>query len=671
MLYYFFLTGKNPSAGSLANFVSSFTSFGKNIDSIKKTTDFVLEMFQKILDFACRQVFGVPSPLLVNDDNNVIAAYVKDCQLLFDDSFLGKLSIDRANADRVYNLWSRGNDILTKLGDSKTIGSIRTRLTMVINEVAKLKTKFDGSKYNASGVRQVPLCTLIVGASDVGKSYLTNPLVSCFLALVLTDEEVEILKKDIAPFVYSRVNEHKYWDGYYGQFSVIFDDFGQLRDQVGMTENEYMDLIRTKNIFGYVLHMAGIESKGNNDFRSKAIFATTNLVHFSPESIVSTEALERRFDVVAHHIPPVKYCHDHTIDGPLLGRRLDQRKLPRGVDICTDAVEYHLYDLKTRSYTGVVMNFTEFVHHLAKLYRKGAGEFVDYKTGLGKLTSDFTQYRAQMDLSCLTFDQLMALPDQSGVTTPSTVYSQKERDDLEEIAHSISDDLFGYTLSYDAFVDRIREVFPESSEGIEIRPFESMKKFMLKIVCNVHLRAKFVSGKVLIVSQKLYDGFKSVCSTAFESITSFFKETWLQLSNYPTLRSILSLDNLYGLVFAYIVREAIKYAVRFIGETSYSFLMSMLRFLGLTQSSESQFESGTASRGAKHDQQSIKKIMSKYKANKVAMQPQVGIPRVDTTNVQIMSKVRLNQYEMIFANGTSRAGLVTFVRGRIAKLPIH
>lgn len=77
------------------------------------------------------------------------------------------------------------------------------------------------------GVRMEPLAINIRGPSGIGKSRLTIPFLFELMAGVIDDEDLQRFTDDPDSFVYFRMPEQQFWDGYDPrQFAVVIDDFG-------------------------------------------------------------------------------------------------------------------------------------------------------------------------------------------------------------------------------------------------------------------------------------------------------------------------------------------------------------------------------------------------------------------------------------------------------------
>lgn len=379
-LFFFATTGMKKTGMPFVMAMSAlprFTDTGKTIIALVSTT------VESVINQVRRHVLGLDSISLFDESSVDIKQFMDDCRDVADQRFHGKMQLSVANAEKVNRIWTFGNTLMAKLNPrEKTTIELRARIREQLNVLGKIRNEFQQSSVFADSTRQVPTCVMIRGPSGVGKSTITMPLVEEVLAHVVDETELEMLEKHPDSYIYTRMPEQKFWDAYRGQPICAFDDFGQLKDVAGGGENEFSELIRAGNIFGYPLHMADLEAKGAVHFSSKMILATTNLQRIVPNSIVEPEAVRRRFDLVVDQVPKIAYCLPGTTNGDIWTRRLDRSKCAKGLD--KDAVEFHVVDLKQKEaaegvLTGEVLSYQELLSKLILTYRRHASQHVDFK----------------------------------------------------------------------------------------------------------------------------------------------------------------------------------------------------------------------------------------------------------------------------------------------------
>lgn len=177
--------------------------------------------------------------------------------------------------------------------------TIMTFMDKYAGLVSTLMSKTSDSTAGQTESRQKPVVTFLRGGTGVGKSellYFMGTDVLVHLKAVTPDMTDEELKRKINSCMYPRYIENEYWDSYSEQPICLYDDFGQVTDSPQNPNLEFMELIRSANRFPYALHMADISSKNNTFFKSKFIFATTNLPSIDPRSVVDPAAVRSRID---------------------------------------------------------------------------------------------------------------------------------------------------------------------------------------------------------------------------------------------------------------------------------------------------------------------------------------------------------------------------------------
>jgi len=393
------IVGHAPTGAKTKSLFKEIGSFSKFLDGSKTVSRLVLNLLQAMTNAIRTNLLDSSSIVLIESDVHEVKTFVADCMKVADETHAGKFALNVPNGDLVHKIWVRGNSLISKYSHRDNL-SLRMQVQTHMQYIAKIKAKFEQANILSLGTRQVPLCVLIRGPSGVGKSLSTVPLVVATLSGLLPDSEMEDFERNYESFIYGRQPEHVYWDGYRGQFVCAFDDFGQMKDVAGQGENEFSEFIRAGNIFGFILHMADIESKGGVAFKSKMCLCTTNLRDIAPNSIVEPEAVKRRFDLVVDQVPPAEFCReDFLLSGDLWSRRLDITKCEPGFD--ERACEYHVFDFKLNNgrggYTGEVYNFDQFVSKMSTTYRKHEGNFGAFKSSLEDVKNFYLSKRKKID----------------------------------------------------------------------------------------------------------------------------------------------------------------------------------------------------------------------------------------------------------------------------------
>lgn len=152
----------------------------------------------------------------------------------------------------------------------------------------------------ASGIRPEPVTILLSGKPGIGKSYLVNTLTKEIGQDSIPWKHTP--GETIANHIYVRNPNDKFFSGYKGQHTIVYDDLLQLRDGESKENPEIMEIMNTVGCNAYHLNMASLEDKENGYFRSEMLIATSNLESFGAsvlKSIVDPNAFKRRWSVHA------------------------------------------------------------------------------------------------------------------------------------------------------------------------------------------------------------------------------------------------------------------------------------------------------------------------------------------------------------------------------------
>jgi len=232
-----------------------------------------------------------------------------------------------SSVDRVKGLISFGEDILKKMPASGKYANLKMMTFSAIVDLKKIRDALLSSSFKFSGVRHEPATLLLRGEPGVFKSQAMQHVGNAVCARTLSPDDYARYMESPTATVYNRQFENVYWDGFTSDKKIIFfDDALQCKDVAGNPDNEVMNIIRAINIFENILHMAGMENKGNTHCRPDFVIANTNMMTYNIESIHAQAAFTRRWDIVVDVVPKREFSIDPTLDGPQ--RKFDYKKIP-------------------------------------------------------------------------------------------------------------------------------------------------------------------------------------------------------------------------------------------------------------------------------------------------------------------------------------------------------
>jgi hypothetical protein len=253
----------------------------------------------------------------------------------------------RGKIERVAQLWIRGNTLLRRHQSSmsrETVEAYKRVLVLAAKVGEQARSVFS----RTDGVRMVPQLLWFTGESQIGKTsmkyFLAAELLDCFdMADQVSDQ------------VYSRCPEQEFYDGYNGQYVVIYDDWGQMKDSSNNPNLEFFELIRSVSNFPHPLHMADISQKANSFFTSKAIICSTNDMNIKVESLTYPDAVWNRFTMAFD----VRIKKEYQLEMVANGKRiitLDKEKASADAPVIDgvkqsinlNVYEFYPFDAKSR-----------------------------------------------------------------------------------------------------------------------------------------------------------------------------------------------------------------------------------------------------------------------------------------------------------------------------------
>ena len=359
--------GVFANSGWQGKFNSCFkhlNSQSRVLNSIQDIISFVIDLIDKIYVYVRTDVMGYDYDRLFTKCHKDVGKWIDEIESFSRMYKRGLMKVDFVNSEMLYSLELKGIALSKEYRLAGNDG--RAHLDIIREGMAKIKelgAPFRKVAFTKNQIREKPFTVLLFGASGVGKSMVTIPLIDSVLCKVLSHTDLIRFCTNNMDFVYSRNYETKYWDGYNAQFVTVFDDFLQTYDGKENPDCEAMNIIRGSNAFPYLLHMANLEDKANTYFSSKIIVCTTNNKNLHSMVLREPEALKRRFDLYIGVYPKPEFCTnpDETI--------LSNRRLKKMESFSTDIYEFHLMGGKDRDQTIDILTYDELVDRMVFLYQ--------------------------------------------------------------------------------------------------------------------------------------------------------------------------------------------------------------------------------------------------------------------------------------------------------------
>lgn len=334
---------KDVSVNSLESVLKKVESFKKRCDGLEHVGQWIVDCIETCVNLVRVNVMGLCPISFATVKDQEAAKWLDRAMEILNLARDDKFPVTLENSEVLSNVIKCGKQIQARLAkmSGHDSNSGFAQLSKFLQYLEEVEGPFNRACCTMSGLRVRPTIVLITGAPGNGKTQVAMPMIASLGPQVLPSASVPEFTRDMMHFVYVRNAECGYWDGYAPhKLFMVIDDFMQARDVAGNADNEIMDIIRCGSAFPNMLHMADLSQKGNTMFRSQIILATSNLMDFKPNSISQPEALNRRFDFIAHTVPKAEFCTLETKDLGLELRRLDPSKVAGPCD--TGIYEFHL-----------------------------------------------------------------------------------------------------------------------------------------------------------------------------------------------------------------------------------------------------------------------------------------------------------------------------------------
>lgn len=649
-----FISGAKPTKElKLLSFVKDFSNCQKGLGAISKV---VINMVQKISDYVRQTFMDLPAIQLISSNYQVIDEYGatirKVCFLFHQHRF----PMNDANYSRLCDLEMAGVKLQMSLRRDPSTSGIIQELTEQLRNIRVLKLNFERSNYHYNGPRQEPVGVRFIGGPGVGKSVSLATLATELATQTLQDDDFKEYLHNPGTFIYNRCAENIYWDSYTSRHLVCtIDDFGQAKDIAGSPDNEFMNLLRAINVFEYNLHSAGMEEKGKLNFNCKFVAVSTNTPKIAPNSVISAEAIQRRFNFSYIVIPREEY--ELLVDGAdatcLMSKKMNKDALPvkmiRG-DHAPDLAGLKISDL------------TPACQWFVPVTPSGEPTGEAYKTFEEVVAEVMAQYhvnRARYELNRENHEDITrrSLTDKM---------SQDEIDDYKEMDSELEDD--GFVSYYDEM--------PEWADELM-----SMTPYLL----GVQARNEWLKGKSI---QYIYNYFILFCPDDKEreklrdQKDFFWPRTILRIQKHRPVSTMDKLEKALQKIPGYasvvnilkIVSKPCLVAFVAIGGGSVFFYLGKLFYRWWFGKEYPEPESHGHS-----DKMKTSLVKAKYIGNPAAMKAAISGPLApqmgaDKSGIDLSNSIMKSNLFRLFINENGEwesLNQILFVKGRIALLPYH
>jgi len=326
---YYKAAGKGLETKDFTKFLSSIKDISKIKDSLEFSADWILELVRLFLSWMKNQ-FNIDIDYEGMFKHPEAVSFAKDVDSLLKEFDEGA-AMDFENGKRIQEIMSRGRKLLIQLPNTKECQDGRAMVLSSMNFLKPVCASLERANIVGNGPRIEPFGLMLGGPPGAGKTTIATFMLIKIAAACLPKTSLPAYLRNHNDFVYNRITENVFFDGYHGQFITAFDDVGQNIDVAGQNDNAFMEVIRAINNNNYSLHMAHLEEKAGTNFVSRIVFATTNRRRFHNLACLYDEkAFTRRWKCKYWMLVKREYATAETQNLPKWIRKLDAKKVVKG-----------------------------------------------------------------------------------------------------------------------------------------------------------------------------------------------------------------------------------------------------------------------------------------------------------------------------------------------------
>lgn len=672
-----------PGKAKLKVFSQTISMLPRMADGLAAAMSSTMDLVSKCIDFLMNGASDVAGLDWLNKTVPIVDNWAEKVRSIAEEAHNGTLEVNSLNRDRLHTLEMEAAEISRKAYAGLEGYRVKSALSSYSMILRKIQGPFAHMSVEKSAFRQEPVGIMIRGAPGVGKTWLINHLIVELLGRTLPKEQLPAFSANYKDFVYNRTPESEYWEKYKGETICVIDDFGQVKDVIGQP-TEMMDIIRIVNNHPYNVHMADLESKGNVQFRSRFVIASTNQYSFKPESIVSCEAVLRRFHVTVDAVPKRKYCTEATRDSvDYAERRLDHSHpdlsdhgVARFNEDIYEFVEVLYPDLRKNpqlSVYGATRTFSEFIQMIVSKYALKTEVSDLYLSDVTTRISELVDMRAEIEpqgprkmrviaktqMKCsFQTDFMRRFCDH-----PSLLSMEKDKWSRPDI---IGLDYAQILRAIENFDIQCYENIVHGSMKVANIDIDSLCLFLRQVFDDFEYREAFCENLRSVrfdLDLSVFDKLK----VSFKEMVATFVAKAKELTNrYPlliTLSKIVGMISvgfgLYKMISCFNLRKDSE----FISEGDYKTKERTGKVATHRHPDPKQFVS---------ESYKVKERTGQIKAQKVRQSGFIAEAGGDQNNFEICrSMVRKSMYSLYFPESEIRAGVIFVISGRIALIPYH
>lgn len=248
--------------------------------------------------------------------------------------------------------------------------------------------------------RKAPFGLALVGGTAIGKSTITN-LVFAYYSFLRGVEH-------LPEMVFSHPSFTEFWDTFFGQDYILFDDVGAVHPQSKAMDNSLFDILQVANNAPYIVPMAQADAKGTRCVTAKMIVATSNQLDLGVRNLFATPtAILRRFNLFARMtVKPAFACPLGRLDPIKIAAfwaqdRIRKAAFPQQKKPYSERFppfwDFHILELDQNGLTGksvrifdedesATMDFLKFLFENVQAHEKNQDRVMDSFSSLRSMT---------------------------------------------------------------------------------------------------------------------------------------------------------------------------------------------------------------------------------------------------------------------------------------------
>lgn len=391
----FFLFGGGGLFQSVKNIFKTMPTYGRTVSGVSEVGAVVVSCIEACLNYI-RTWFGKGPVSLMSTGKKDIDSFVDRVQQVVAQT--NDSSIEPKDfLMSLQELRSRGAILLTQ---HRWVVLHERVLSKAVNKLDELIETLAPAIHAMKSTRIEPTVIGLVGAPRQGKSILMDAMSKFLLGATLPDKAFEDPKYDPRQFIYARCASSEYWTGYYRQWIVIIDDWGQSKPSPG-DSSAISELINMGSPAPFCPNQAAVADKGKNYFDSPFVIISTNLVTLEGTAsvIVSPAALAARLELSFRAVPKEKF---RKYSPETKGFILDGERFTEESAAC-GGFPWHVWDFYKHDYNNPNGHFTPIPYETVlqmcvDRYRRNKSRFENVTNLDDSIVSLAKKFRSQVGL---------------------------------------------------------------------------------------------------------------------------------------------------------------------------------------------------------------------------------------------------------------------------------